>query len=130
RSRGRAARGGRAVLHLAAAAAPRQRQSRKDSPMSEKITKLTDEQWRQVRAVRAEWLSVGLSTEPVDRARAEAAITAIYRRAGRGAPQFVHVDSPAAACLAIWLMQSVTGETVGRQLWDQLGGQLGGQLWD
>lgn len=47
--------------------------------------------------VAADWLRHALSTRPADRARAEAAVTGLYRRLGEQAPDFVWVPSPAAA---------------------------------
>ncbi|MFF1689475.1 MULTISPECIES: hypothetical protein [unclassified Streptomyces] len=47
--------------------------------------------------VAADWLRHALSARPSDRARAEAAVTGLYRRLGEPAPDFVRVPSPAAA---------------------------------
>ncbi len=67
------------------------------------ITELTPEQWTQVHAKRDQWLAHGLSTAPADRPTAETAITEMYRLIGKAAPQFLWVDSPATANLAMWL---------------------------
>jgi hypothetical protein len=48
-------------------------------------------------SLRDEWLSIGLSTQPVDRATAEASITELYRLIREPCPSFQWVPSPAAA---------------------------------
>ena len=53
--------------------------------------------WRQAAEIRREWLDVGLSTEPADRSTTEEAIASIYAGHRRARPEFVWVDSPAAA---------------------------------
>jgi hypothetical protein len=99
-----------------------------------KLDTLTDTQWQQVHAARADWLATGLSTTPANCPTAETAITEMYRLIGKPTPQFVWVDSPPAAALAIWLFDGLAGKsTKGQlrgQLWDQLWDQLRGQLWD
>jgi len=88
------------------------------------------------------WMGVGLSTERVDRAAAEQAVTAAYRAAGaEPAPITIWMDSPLGGTLATAVIRQLRdplrGQLRGR-LWDQLGNQLGdqlrhqlgGQLWD
>jgi hypothetical protein len=53
--------------------------------------------WRQAEQIRAEWLAVGLATQPADRQAAQAAVGSLYARTGREQPLFVWVDSPRAA---------------------------------
>jgi len=72
-----------------------------------RVESLTDAQWAQVRRLRGEWLAVGLSTEPCDRPRAEAAVTAMYTAVGRAAPQFVWTDT-ASGNSATWPRASRT----------------------
>jgi uncharacterized protein DUF6745 len=48
-------------------------------------------------AVRDEWLRHGTSTLPADRARAEAAVTELYRLIDEPRPRFIWVPSPTAA---------------------------------
>ncbi|WP_155060098.1 DUF6745 domain-containing protein [Streptomyces blattellae] len=48
------------------------------------------------RALRDEWLRHGLTTGPSDRARAESAITDLYRLLGEPPPRFVWAPSPVA----------------------------------
>ncbi|RKN11627.1 hypothetical protein D7319_05700 [Streptomyces radicis] len=52
-------------------------------------------------AVRDEWLGHGLATLPADRARAEAAVTELYRRLGQPPPRFLWTASPVAAVAAV-----------------------------
>jgi hypothetical protein len=52
-------------------------------------------------AVRDQWIAIGNSTEPVDRATAEAGVAEAYQAAGLNPPKYVFwVDSPWAAILA------------------------------
>ncbi|WP_326834589.1 hypothetical protein VSH64_06635 [Amycolatopsis rhabdoformis] len=53
--------------------------------------------WQLAEAARAEWLGHALSCEPADRPAAEAAISGLYALEGEPPPEFVWVDSPAAA---------------------------------
>src|SRR5262249_37677423 len=56
-----------------------------------------NEQWSQAVEIRREWLSHALSTEPADRPATEKAIAALYSLVHRPPPEFVWVESPAAA---------------------------------
>lgn len=52
------------------------------------------------------WLRAGLSTEPCDRAGAEAAVVARYRAHGLSAPEtVVWMDSPLGGALASWVLR-------------------------
>ena len=65
------------------------------------IEKLTPDQEAALPAVRDEWLAIGLSTEPADRAEAEAGVAEAYRAAGMEPPEIVvWVDSPMAGAIA------------------------------
>ena len=57
----------------------------------------TMKQMLQVIDLRDDWLNAGLSTEPSDRASAEAAVADLYRLAREPQPSFEWVASPAAA---------------------------------
>lgn len=59
-----------------------------------------DELLRRMEAWGDEWRSVAGSTEPADRPRAEAALRCLYAAAGKPAPAFAWVPSPAAGILA------------------------------
>lgn len=52
-------------------------------------------------ALRDDWLRYGISTDPADRTRAEAAVTELYGLIGEPRPQFSWVPSPAAALPAL-----------------------------
>ncbi len=58
---------------------------------------LAAEHWYRAAEITREWLDIGLSTRAADREVAEASITTIYARLGRGRPNFIWVDSPHAA---------------------------------
>ena len=65
-----------------------------------RIDRLTGEQLALLADVRDEWLKVGLSTEPADRAAAEAGVREAYSRAGLEPPaRVVWLDSPLAGCI-------------------------------
>lgn len=53
--------------------------------------------WERVVPIRQEWRDAGQCTAPADRATAEQAVAAIYRRQGRRAPRFDWVASPRQA---------------------------------
>ena len=55
------------------------------------------ELWHRAEPIRDEWLEVGRSTGPADRATTEHLIAGIYRRQHRRAPVFRWVDSPRQA---------------------------------
>ncbi|WP_067830189.1 DUF6745 domain-containing protein [Actinomadura kijaniata] len=59
------------------------------------------DRWHEAAAIRDEWLTEALSTRPADRSAAEAAIGGLYALVGREPPDFVWVDSPAAALNAL-----------------------------
>lgn len=70
-----------------------------------KINRLTAEQEAWLPKFRAEYLAHGLSTEPADRPRAEAAFARAYRRIDREPVSVVWVDSPLTASLAIHFLR-------------------------
>ena len=92
-----------------------------------RIDKLTPEQEESLPAWRDAWLQHGLSTEPADRPRAEAALRFMYREIGETEPFVLWLDSPASALLAVAVFKNA--KPLGDQLGDQLRGQLGDQLW-
>ena len=71
-----------------------------------KINKLTPEQEALLPVWRDRWIKIGLCTEPADRARAEAALTAAYRQAKLKPPRFVWCGSP----LSMALTRAITGK--------------------
>ena len=99
------------------------------------ITQLTKKQEQRMQEVIQHWLSVGRSTQPIDREQATASITAMYRAIGKDAPAVLFFSSPMMCILAWGALRSagVNRGQLGGQLRGQLGGQLrgqlGGQLW-
>jgi hypothetical protein len=102
-----------------------------------KLERLTSEQEALLPVVRDEWLAHGLSTEPADRAKAEAGVAAAYREAGLEPPRIiVWLDSPFAGCVGSWMLTQVRDQVrgqvwgqVGDQVWDQVRDQVWGQVW-
>lgn len=74
--------------------------------MSQVPDGLTQEQWDLVIRYRDEWIEIGLSTAPADKATAERAITEMYSLLDRPrpAPQFLWVESPNEAHLLMSLL--------------------------
>src|SRR6266481_5796979 len=65
------------------------------------IEKLTPEQEARMPEWRDRWISIGLSTEPADRPKFEAAAARCYLAAGLAPPKrVIWVESPIALCLA------------------------------
>jgi len=73
----------------------------------EKIEKLTPEQEAKMTDYRDQGLKWGLSTEPADRPKAEAAITRIYEQAKMSKPEFYWVNS---AHEALALLRKESGD--------------------
>jgi hypothetical protein len=65
-----------------------------------KIEALTKQQEKKLVAWREEWWALGVSTDPVDQGRAEAALTEMYAVIGKPRPRFVWCDSPAGCILS------------------------------
>ena len=111
------------------------------------IENLTPQQEAMLAEVRDEWLAVGLSTEPADRAAAEEGVRQAYRRAGLKPPSVViWLDSPIAGCVGAAMLQQdqvwaqvraqvedqvrvQAGAQVGDQVWVQAGAQVRAQVW-
>ena len=67
--------------------------------------------------IRARYLSYGLSTEPADRPRAEAAMARAYRRIGRDPVPVIWVDSPLTASILIHVLEEASsGSSLGESL--------------
>ena len=99
--------------------------------MIKKIEKLTPEQEAYLPIFRDEWLKIGLSTERVDKARATAAVKALYAAAGEAEPVVMHFDSPMQCIMAInFFRHFKVGAEEGDNLWDNLGDNLGANLRD
>ena len=93
-----------------------------------KLDKLTAEQEAELVAFREKWLRIGTSTEPADRPRAEAALTAMYAEIGEPAPVFWWCDSPWQARAIISLLPELKGANLRANLWDNLWDNLGANL--
>ena len=92
-----------------------------------RIDRLTGEQLALLADVRDEWLKVGLSTEPADRAAAEAGVREAYSRAGLEPPaRVVWLDSPLAGCIGSAMLHH---DQVRAQVGDQVRAQVGDQVW-
>lgn len=100
---------------------------------TERITSLTPEQEHRLVEYRDQWYAIGASTEPADRPTAERAIGAMYHMIGEAEPRFIWVESPAAACILVALVQrddnSSLGASLWDSLWDSLWASLGDSLW-
>ena len=81
--------------------------------------------------IRDEWLAVGLSTVPANRAEAERGVRLAYNVAGLEAPSLmIWVDSPIAGCVgAAMQVGAQVGDQVWDQVWDQVRAQVGDQVW-
>src|SRR3990167_8359953 len=81
--------------------------------------------------IRDEWLAVGLSTVPANRAEAERGVRLAYNVAGLEAPSLmIWVDSPIAGCVgAAMQVGAQVGDQVWDQVWDQVRAQVGDQGW-
>jgi hypothetical protein len=79
------------------------------------IASLTPKQAARMAEIRDRWIAIGLSTEPADRPRAEAAIRAMYRQAELAEPRIVWCGSPVSMALTrALLLQS-------NSMWDSVG---------
>src|SRR3990167_2501349 len=89
--------------------------------------------------IRDEWLAVGLSTVPANRAEAERGVRLAYNVAGLEAPSLmIWVDSPIAGCVGaamqVWdqvgdQVRTQVRAQVWDQVWTQVGAQVGDQVW-
>jgi hypothetical protein len=82
-----------------------------------KIEHLTDEQEARLPVFRQEWLSLGLSTETIDRERSREAVERLYVTAGLKKPVVMFFDSPAQCILALSLFKT---DNLGENLRDNL----------
>ena len=93
-----------------------------------KLTELSAEQETLLPTIRDRWVAVGLSTEPADRARAEAGVRLAYERAGLVPPRLVvWLGSPLAGVYGQAFLRS---PRVHAQVTDQVGDQVDDQVDD
>jgi hypothetical protein len=117
----------------------------------QKIERLTPEQEAKFPQYIAEWKGYGLSTEPADRPRAEAAIKWMYAQAGMQEPHIIWTQSPLGNALAfaalkqrdsvrasVWasvgdsVVASVGAsarDIVGASVWDSARDSVGASVW-
>ncbi len=99
-----------------------------------KIDHLSDDQIATLAKVRDEYIAHGLSTEPADRRRAEAAFARVYEHLNLPRPRIVWVDSPMAAHLAHAQFPSAphgkkVSDQVQHRVGDQVRSQVGNLVW-
>jgi len=100
-----------------------------------KLNRLTAEQEAILLAIRDKWLSIGLSTEPADRKRAEAGVALAYQAAGMKPPSLViWLRSPLEGAYGATLLKedqvrAQVGAQVGDQVRAQVGDQVRAQVW-
>ena len=93
------------------------------------INSLTQEQIDSFPAYVEKWLTIGLSTEPLDFERAKAAVIKCYEIAELPPPKyFYRFESPYSAAMAATLLKS-TGAQVWDQVWAQVWDQVGAQVY-
>jgi len=100
--------------------------------MINKITELTPEQTADLAATREKWLSIGLSTETIDREAAKVAVSHAYECVGLTPPKvFIFLDSPRQGAIAAALLKgSKFGAQVRAQVRDQVWAQVGARVRD
>jgi hypothetical protein len=93
------------------------------------LERLTPEQERLLPVVREEWLRVGLSTQPADRARAEHGVRLAYQAAGLEPPRTaIWLDSPLTGAVA-WIMLEPVEEDLWEPVRAHVRAQVGEQVW-
>ena len=91
-----------------------------------KLNRLTAEQEAILLAIRDKWLSIGLSTEPADRKRAEAGVALAYQAAGMKPPSLViWLRSPLEGAYGATLLKE---DQVKDQVWAQVKDQVRDQV--
>lgn len=78
--------------------------------MPELIEQLSPAQEARLPEFRDKWAAIALSTQPADRARAETAIAAMYRRAGFAAPHVIWLPCPLSAAVSAVVYASLFEE--------------------
>jgi uncharacterized protein DUF6745 len=96
-----------------------------------KIETLTADQERQLAAFRERWLKIGRSTEPSDRAKAEAAISKFYSWLGEKQPYFWRCDGPATGSIFRAILAAIKANLAANfwaNLWANLKANFGENL--
>ena len=98
------------------------------------ITKLTPKQEKLIPVVRNEWLKIGLSTTPVDRAKVRKIFAELYAVAKKPTPKYIiHLDSPLHIAIAIAQLRlgdAQVRDQVSAQVSDQVSAQVSAQVRD
>ena len=98
---------------------------------SKKIEKLTPSQIAMFPEYFREWTNIGLSTDPADRPRAEAAIAKMYEIAKFRAPKVVWCGSPLSSAIARRVIKSLckvsVRDSVRASVWDSVRDSVYGQ---
>ena len=81
-----------------------------------KIDALTPEQEQSLAAYREEWLRVGRSCEPANRAEAERVFVAMYAALGKPAPKVWWCDGPETGSLVRAILRYNLGDNIGANL--------------
>ena len=98
-----------------------------------KIEKLTEAQIAEFPRFVREWTAHGLCSKPADRARAEQAISQMYRGANLSQPKVVWADSPLAGALTAMILKNQrnsVGDSVWASVWDSVGDSVRGSVWN
>lgn len=104
------------------------------------ITALTPEQEALIPVYREKWRAIALSTERIDRQKAEVAVKAAYQLIGSQEPEIIFCDSPYQALNLLALgaaksqlmkqLENQLGEQLVKQIRSKIIPQLWGYLWD
>ena len=114
------------------------------------LSSLTPDQEARLPLIRDKWIAIGLSTDPADRARAEAGIRLAYRRAGLTEPdKTIWLGSPMAGAIgyaylralqsteqaSVWAsvrdsVRDSVGASVGASVWASVRDSVGASVWD
>lgn len=84
--------------------------------MSHKSVTLTPEQIAELPEIAAKWVAIGLSTDPADRPRAEAAIRWLYDQAGKAEPRIIWCGSPLSQAITRAILMEYDETLVGGNL--------------
>ena len=98
-----------------------------------KMKKLTDAQIDRFPQYMERWLKIGLSTEPLDRDAASAAIDEVYVCAGKKPPEIkIFLNSPLAGAVGAAFLKElkISGNQVWNQVRNQVWEQVGDQVWN
>ena len=94
-----------------------------------KVEKLTSEQIAKFPEYVKKWTDIGLSTQPADRPRAEAAIRYMYRAAKLPAPRIIWTTSPLVSGLARAILNNSVWASVGASVGDSVRDSVWDSVW-